>query len=71
MEISLTTQEEMIELADYLLPPSEIKQMTDFDKYYFSWELLKKWNSLPKEKKFIKALQLEVYGFQLKTPVWK
>lgn len=71
MEIQLQTQDEMIEMADYFLPNSQFLTMSDFDKYCHSRDLLKSWNQLPLEERVSKSLQIEVYGFNVKTPVWK
>jgi hypothetical protein len=71
MKIALNTQEEMIEMAGYFLPSSEYDFLTDFDRYCYSRDLIKEWNSLPLDQRIHKSYQIEVYGFNVKTPVWK
>jgi len=71
MEIQLNTQEEMVEMADYFLPSSQSAAMSDFDKYCYSRDLLKVWNKLPIDERASKSHQIEIYGFNVKTPVWK
>ena len=71
MEIALNTQQEMIEMAGYFMSPSEYDSLTDFERYCHSRDLLKSWNELPIEERVDKSLQIEVYGFSVKNPVWK
>jgi len=70
MEIQLNTQEEMVEMAYYFLPDSDSNSMSDFEKYCFSRDLIRTWNSLPIEQIKEKSVQLEVYGFNVKSPQW-
>lgn len=70
MEIQLNTQQEMIEMAGYFLSSSEYILMGDFERYCYSRDLLSQWNQLPLEQKIEKSLQIEVYGFEVKAPVW-
>ncbi len=71
MKIQLQTQSEMVEMADYFLPSSQSSTMSDFDKYCHSRDLLKVWNQLPIDERASKSHQIEIYGFNVKTPVWK
>ena len=71
MEIKVNTQEEMIEMAEYFLPSQQLSFMSDFDKYCHSRDLIKSWNQLPIEERVSKSIQIEVYGFNVNTPVWK
>ena len=70
MEIQLQTQDEMIEMAGYFLAYSEYNSMTDFEKYCYSRDLIKSWNQLPEQQRIEKSHQIEIYGFNVKTPVW-
>lgn len=70
MEIELTTQDEMIEMAEYFLPQSELSSMSDFDKFCASRDLVKLWNQLPEEDRIQKSIQIEVYGILVKNPMW-
>lgn len=69
MEIQLQTQDEMIEMSAYFMPASEYNQLTDFERYCHSRDLIKNWNQLPLEQRIQKSHQIEVYGFQVKNPV--
>lgn len=70
MEITLNTQQEMIEMAGYFMSPSEYDSLTDFERYCFSRNLIKSWNLLPLEERIKKSIQIEVYGFNVNTPMW-
>ncbi len=70
MEIQLNTQQDMIEMAGYFLPGSEYMSMSDFERYCYSRDLLRHWNQLPLEQRIEKSRQIEVYGFEVKNPVW-
>lgn len=70
MEIALNTQQEMIEMSGYFVSPSEYDSLTDFERYYFSRDLIKSWNLLPLEERNKKSIQIEVYGFNVNTPMW-
>lgn len=71
MEISLTTQDEMIEMSGYFMSSQEYNSLTDFERYCFSRDLIRQWNQLPTEERVNKSLQIEVYGFNVKDSVWK
>lgn len=71
MEIALQTQDDMIEMAAYFMPSSEYNSLSDFERYCFSRDLIKQWNNLPISQRIDKSMQIEVYGFSVKTPVWK
>lgn len=70
MEIALQTQDDMIEMAAYFMPSSEYNSLTDFERYCFSRDLIKSWNLLPLEERIKKSIQIEVYGFNVNTPMW-
>ena len=71
MIIEIQTQEEMVDMAHYFLSISTVEQMSDFDKYCYSRDLIAEWNKLSLEQRVSKSHQIEIYGFNVKNPVWK
>jgi hypothetical protein len=59
------TQEEMIEMAGYYLSYHDYDSMTDFERYYYSRDLIKFWSTLPPNRLDRIILQLEVWGFTI------
>jgi len=69
--IVITDQQEMIEVGEVFLHQEtdntmeDVDNMSEFDKYYATREMIQKWNQLPEDKLVIKQLGLEVQGFNL------
>jgi hypothetical protein len=70
--IRITDQQEMIEVGQTILHQEtdfsleEIDNMSEFDVYYQTRELIKEWNQLPQDQLKNKQLGLEIQGFKIK-----
>jgi len=70
--ITITDQNEMIEIGEVFLHQEtdntleDVDQMSEFDKYYETREMIQRWNQLPVEQLANKQLGLEVQGFNIK-----
>jgi hypothetical protein len=70
--ITITDQNEMIEIGEVFLHQEtdntleDVDNMSEFDKYYETREMIQRWNQLPAEQLANKQLGLEVQGFNLK-----